>query len=176
MDGKTLHRKLQTQVGMTFPSIAEAAWEIAGRDDLADAWAAVRPHDARLHHAIRVILAALRRPDSVPDRSLASLAISLGEAADDVRRWADGDDRFVCARAVAAACAVDAAVLCVVYARAGDHVWLATSACSCARMVAEATIEPVDEVRDDLVRRAERIAREPLPEEQTASMATGGEG
>jgi hypothetical protein len=135
----------------------------------------VRPHDTRIAHAIHVAHAALRDPAIVPQKSLTSLAILLGEAADDIRRWADGD-RFVCERAVAAACVACSLVLALLHARAGDRVRLATDACSLCRKVAEAALVPSQDVRADLVLRARRIACEPNVEEWQAWMSTGGEG
>lgn len=174
MNGKTLYRTVRDG-NIRANAIAEAAWEIACRDDVREAWEAVRPGDTRRIHALQVIHAALRTPDSINDRSLVALDEVLGLSVDDLRRW-QGGDRFVCERGTAALLAARYALRVVLFTRRGNPEQAALAVCASTRYAAEAAIEPVEAVRDELMTRAERIACEPDVAEWQAWMATGGEG
>lgn len=132
---------------MTLFAVAEACCRIVSRGEVRAAWAAVRPHDVRITHALATLRAALG--GRVDDDTLAALSHRLGQAADDVRRWADSD-RWVCERAVAAIHAVHAAIQVLRRARQGDQIGVEIQARRTCRMVAEAAIEPVDDIRADL--------------------------
>lgn len=173
MNGKSLYRMVAD--GVVRPrAVAEACWEVACRDDVREAWEAVRPHDDRRLHALQTVHAVLRSdPSPVDPVHLRRLDRVLGESIDDLRRWSPAADRLVCDRAVASLAAARYAVRATYWALAGDPAQVAVSACACARNVAEAAIEPVDDLRADLAERASRSACEPEVEAWVSWMQGG---
>ena len=166
MSWKSIRNAIRNET-LTSAALARACRDaILGRPAVAAAWAAVRPYDTRLGLALRVLCRANPRFEA-----LRHLDTVLSEAIADIRRWQDPDGRFACDRAVAALQAIrDAVSVTRAAVSNGDATGVSVAVLACSRHLAEAAIEPRDVALGEILRRAETIMCEPLPEELSAWM------